>query len=253
MASYTADQIQKFRQIFRERSAEEGLRLEEFEPTAEACLRSAGLPQPPPHYLSSEFRRLSTTGTVSWQQFFQVLIHCNLNYVPGVGYREDPVSPTRSSSHTPTLPPPPDHTQQQSSGPTTTNASTSGGGGGGIVQSSRSVGFVDSPEVVNVVGYTTDDEVPIEPTTSWGQTLVRGGASLGRAIGNFFGVTDQSQFGTVEQAGWAQVGPASAEETFSIGRRLSFRTGLAEEPPPEYPGVVVTYVYMGQQQDIESP
>ena len=82
---------------------------------------------------------------------------------------------------------------------------------------------------------------------------MRGGASLGRAIGNFFGVTDQSQFGTVEQAGWAQVGPASAEETFSIGRRLSFRTGLAEEPPPEYPGVVVTYVYMGQQQDIESP
>ena len=99
----------------------------------------------------------------------QVLIHCNLNYVPGVGYREDPVSPTRSSSHTPTLPPPPDHTQRQSSGPTTTNASTSGGGGGGIVQSSRSVGFVDSPEVVNVVGYTTDDEVPIEPTTSWGE------------------------------------------------------------------------------------
>ncbi|CAI7997751.1 Inactive rhomboid protein 1 [Geodia barretti] len=233
MASYTADQIQKFRQIFRERSAEEGLRLEEFEPAAEACLLSAGLPQPPPHYLSSEFGRLSTTGTVSWQQFLQVLIHSNLNYVPGVGYREDAVSPTSSSSHIP-LPPPPYHTQQQSSGPTT-NARTTGGGGG-IVQSSRSVGFVDSPEVVTVVGYTTDDEVPMEPTTSWGQTLVRGGASLGRAIGNFFGVTDQSQFGTVEQAGWAQVGPASAEETFSIGRRLSFRTGLAEEPPPEYPG-----------------
>ena len=76
MASYTADQIQKFRQIFRERSAEEGLRLEEFEPAAEACLLSAGLPQPPPHYLSSEFGRLSTTGTVSWQQFLQVSSSC---------------------------------------------------------------------------------------------------------------------------------------------------------------------------------
>ena len=96
----------------------------------------------------------------------QVLIHSNLNYVPGVGYREDAVSPTSSSSHIP-LPPPPYHTQQQSSGPTT-NARTTGGGGG-IVQSSRSVGFVDSPEVVTVVGYTTDDEVPIEPTTSWGE------------------------------------------------------------------------------------
>ena len=72
--SYTADQIQVFRQIFRERSysADEGLGLEAFAPAVEACLHSAGLPQPPPEYLSSEFRRLSTTGTVSWQQFFQV-------------------------------------------------------------------------------------------------------------------------------------------------------------------------------------
>lgn len=72
MASYTADQVQKFRQIFRERSTDEGLSLEEFQPAVEECLRSAGLPEPPSHYLSSEFRRLSTTGTVPWQQFFQV-------------------------------------------------------------------------------------------------------------------------------------------------------------------------------------
>ena len=78
MASFTASEIQKFREIFRERSesGEGGLSLEAFAPAAEACLASAGLPEPPPGYLGSEFRRLSTTGTVSWQQFFQVKFWC---------------------------------------------------------------------------------------------------------------------------------------------------------------------------------
>ena len=72
--SYTSDQIQRFRQIYRDRcdSPEEGLRLEAFSGAVEACIHSAGLSDPPPHHLDSEFRRLSTTGTVSWQQFFQV-------------------------------------------------------------------------------------------------------------------------------------------------------------------------------------
>ena len=71
---------------------------------------------------------------------------------------------------------------------------------------------------------------------SAGQTLARGGALLGRRIGNFFGVTDESQYGTSEQVGWNQISQASAEDHFSTGRRLSFRTPLAEEPPPDYPG-----------------
>ena len=75
------------------------------------------------------------------------------------------MSPTRSDPHT--TPPPPDQT--------TANASSSSRGGD-LGQSSRSrVGFVDSPEVVNVVGYSTDDDVPFEPTTSWGETRGEGG------------------------------------------------------------------------------
>ena len=72
--SFTADQIHTFRQIYRERSdtADGGLLLESFAPAVEACLLSAGIPRPPSNYLDSEFRRLSTTGTVPWQQFFQV-------------------------------------------------------------------------------------------------------------------------------------------------------------------------------------
>ena len=72
--------------------------------------------------------------------------------------------------------------------------------------------------------------------SSAGQTFRRGGAILGRAVGNFFGITNESAYGTSDQVGWARVGEQSAEETFAIGRRLSFRGILQDEPPPEYPG-----------------
>ena len=86
--SFTGEQIRTFRQIFTELSdpAEGGLQFEAFAATVEACLQSAGLPPPPPHYLNAEFRRLSTTGTVPWQQFFQVrllnLVDCSSHPIP---------------------------------------------------------------------------------------------------------------------------------------------------------------------------
>ena len=73
--SFSGDQIRTFRQIYSEYGdpSEGGLLLEMFAPAVEACLSATGLPLPPsPDYLNQEFRRLSTTGTVSWQQFFQV-------------------------------------------------------------------------------------------------------------------------------------------------------------------------------------
>ena len=197
-------------------------------------------------------------------------------------------------------------------------ASSAVGGGGRIVESSRSrVGFVDSPEIVNVSPIEENVDVmpvEVEPSSTWGefvrreleaeihsclfcpypspylslhlsislshsvslsisliiylhlsislslslppppppppplnlsppyahthtgQTLRRGGARLGRAVGNFFGVTEESQHGTSDQLGWARVGEMSAGETFASGRRLSFRGILQDEPPPEYPG-----------------
>ena len=89
---------------------------------------------------------------------------------------------------------------------------------------------------IHVHVYNVHVHVHVLPTGVPGQTLVRGGAALGRRIGNFFGVTEESQYGTSEQAGWAQVSEASAGEHFTTGRRLSFRTNAGEEPLPEYPG-----------------
>ena len=78
------------------------------------------------------------------------------------------MSPTRFSPG-----PPLNQSQQQQSGPTTSRDG-GGGGGGGLGQSSRSrVGFVDSPEVVNVVDYFAGDDTPVEPASSWGEP--RGG------------------------------------------------------------------------------
>lgn len=78
---------------------------------------------------------------------------------------------------------------------------------------------------------------------SAGHTIRRGGARLGRAVGNFFGVTDESAYGTSDQVGWAHVGERSAEETFTTSRRLSFRGRQQDEPPPEYPGELCRYLY----------
>ena len=68
------------------------------------------------------------------------------------------------------------------------------------------------------------------------QTLRRGGALLGRAVGNFFGLTEESQHGTYEQMGWGRLGEMSAGETFTTTRRVSFRGIRSDESPPEYPG-----------------
>ena len=72
--SFTSEQIRTVRRVFNEHCdpIEGGLRLESFGQTLEACLLAVHLPQPPPQYLSSELRRLSTTGIIPWQQFFQV-------------------------------------------------------------------------------------------------------------------------------------------------------------------------------------
>ena len=100
----------------------------------------------------------------------QVLIHCNLNYVPEVGYMEEAVAPSRPNTHTPVPPP------QQQTEPSANSSSNGGGVGGGREpgQPSRSrVGFVDSPEVVNMVGYSDGNGVPVEPTISWGELRER--------------------------------------------------------------------------------
>ena len=86
---------------------------------------------------------------------------------------------------------------------------------------------------------------------SAGQTIRRGGVRLGRAVGNFFGVTNESAYGSSNQVGWARVGEQSAEETFTTTRRLSFRSILQDEPPPEYPGGL--YVYLNTTPLIGAP
>ncbi len=47
--------------------------------------------------------------------------------------------------------------------------------------------------------------------THTGRTLRRGGAALGRAVGNFFGVTDESQHGSANTVGWEAVSVNRAE------------------------------------------
>ena len=49
-------------------------------------------------------------------------------------------------------------------------------------------------------------------------------------------MTQESVQGTSGQVGWADVARTNAVDHFSTTRRLSFRTGQVEEPPPEYPG-----------------
>ncbi len=44
-----------------------------------------------------------------------------------------------------------------------------------------------------------------------GRTLRRGGVALGRAVGNFFGVTDESQHGSATTVGWEAVSVNRAE------------------------------------------
>ena len=73
--SFSGDQIREFRRIYYEFSdpSEGGVLLEAFAPAVEACLHVVGLSlSPSSDYFDHEFRRLSTTGAVTWQKFFQV-------------------------------------------------------------------------------------------------------------------------------------------------------------------------------------
>ena len=102
-----------------------------------------------------------------------------MNHVQGIGYEQEPSSPPPPIVvHPSPSPQPPDtgitnassrgHTPDPSNHQQSTVAPNNGGE---IVQSSRSrVGFADSPEIVNVVEVVEHtDDMPIEPSTSWGE------------------------------------------------------------------------------------
>ena len=104
----------------------------------------------------------------------QVLIHINVNHAQGVGYEEEWATPLfdppAPSPHPPDTETANGASQNHQEPPTTTAANA----GDGITQTSRSVGFIDSPEVVDVapLDVEADDVMPVEPSTSWGQSAV---------------------------------------------------------------------------------
>jgi len=51
---------------------------------------------------------------------------------------------------------------------------------------------------------------------STGQTLRWGTSQFGRAVGNFFGVTEASQHGTSDTIGWEQVSGIRAEVSVCV-------------------------------------
>ena len=77
MASGTFDheQIRYFRETFSRYSDPEGggVNAENFVPAVSVCLERCGLSSTAsPEYLNTEFNRLGSSGTLTWQQFFQV-------------------------------------------------------------------------------------------------------------------------------------------------------------------------------------
>ena len=74
--SFSHEQIKYFRETFSRYSDPEGggVNAEKFVPAVNACLERCGLSTAPSEYLNTEFNRLGSSGTLSWQQFFQVMI-----------------------------------------------------------------------------------------------------------------------------------------------------------------------------------
>lgn len=64
--------------------------------------------------------------------------------------------------------------------------------------------------------------------SSEGRTLRRGGAILGRAVGNFFGVTEESQHGTANTIGWEEVSERRVEVREALEDRGEWRVGGVE-------------------------
>lgn len=113
-----------------------------------------------------------------------MLIHINLSHVRGVGYEEEEEEEEETAPPVirPSPSPPPSeaeiavltnnisrgHTPVPSMSASAATAGNGGSDGGVIVESSRSrVGFVDSPEIVNIA--VVEEHPPVEPSTSWGE------------------------------------------------------------------------------------
>ena len=65
-------------------------------------------------------------------------------------------------------------------------------------------------------------------------SIRRGGAAIGRAVGNFMGLTNESQHGTTEAPGWEDVIMQRRTEEGSLLRSLTVRGHGSNKPPPSY-------------------
>ena len=99
----------------------------------------------------------------------QVLIHCNLNYIQGVGYEDEeelllqedsePTAVSNDAPHDPS------YLNQQP----TADGGTAAAGYEMAQSVTSHVGFVDSPEIVTFERQS-DTDMPVEPTTSWSES-----------------------------------------------------------------------------------